>query len=147
MGDEDTSIEFDLANMQTPIPVGRYKLSWGYLGYGLQSDDQWRVDFTNGPRFAIEADKTTETELGTLSLSISAVDERERYNSNVKERSTYAKGTPIYITPLVKGKGEEVYMRFSQKNAAGTDWTDIKPRVTILDAGGKQVVSADMEYG
>ena len=58
-------------------------------------------------------------ELGTPALSVSAIDEQERYNSNVKEKSTYAKGTPIYLTPQIKGKAGEVYLRFSQKSAGG----------------------------
>ena len=33
--------------------------------------------------------------------------------SDVQERSTYAKGTPIYLTPQIKGKAGEVYTHFS----------------------------------
>ena len=44
-GAEDTSICFDLADVQSAIPVGRYKLSSGDIGYGVQSDNQWRVNF------------------------------------------------------------------------------------------------------
>jgi len=86
-------------------------------------------------------------ELGDLSLTVTAVDERERYQSNVKARSTYTKGTTIHLAPQIKGKAGEAYMRFSKKSAGDNRWTDIKPHVTILDADGKQVASADMEYG
>lgn len=146
-GTQDRSIYFDLVNMQTAIPVGRYQLSRGYLGYGILSDDQWRVDFNNGPRFDIDADKTTATEVGKLTLSVTAVDERERYNSTVKEKSTYTKGTPIYLAPQIKGAAGEAYMRFSRKDGEPAQWTDIKPHLTILDAGKKEIVSIDMEYG
>ena len=146
-GGEDASICFDLPDMQSAIPAGGYKLSSGTLGYGAQSDDQWQVNFAGGPRFSIDADKTSQVEVGTPALSVSAIDEQERYSSDAKEKSTYAKGTPIYLTPQIKGRAGESYLRFSQKNAGGDDWTDVKPRITILAADGKEVASADMEYG
>jgi hypothetical protein len=147
-GDGDPSIHFNLADPQSAIPVGRYRLSRGYVGYGTQSDDpQWRVDFSEGPGFGIEADKTGEVELGDLSLVVSAVEERERYRSDVKERTTYASGASIYLAPRITGKAGETYMRFTTHTDSPNRFTDVKPRVTILNSEGEAVASADMEYG
>lgn len=148
VGDEDLSIHFSIADPQSAIPSGRYRLARGYVNYGTESDDpRWRVNFSEGPAFKIEADKTGEIVLGDLSLVVSAVEERERYRSGVKERTTYAKGTSIYLAPQIKGKAGEVYMRFTTHNEETGRFTDVKPRVTILNAEGESVASADMEYG
>lgn len=147
VGDGDDTIRFSMGNAESVMPVGKYKLTSGYVCYGVESDDQWQVNFNDGPAFAIAKDEKATIDLGDLSLTISAVSERERYRSDVKEKSTYAEGTPIYLAPQIKGKAGEVYMRFSQKSDEGNRWTAIKPHVAILDADGKEVASADMEYG
>jgi len=146
-GDRDNTIRFNMANAQTVMPIGQYKLASGYVCYGVESDDQWQVNFNEGPGFTIAKNETSGVELGELSLTVSAVDEQQRYQSDVKAKSTYDKGTTIYLAPQIKGKAGEVYMRFSQKSAGDNRWTDVKPHVAILDADGKQVASADMEYG
>lgn len=146
-GDKDNTIHFNMANAQTMMPVGQYKLASGYVCYGVESDDQWQVNFNEGPGFIIAKNETSGVELGELSLTVSAVDEQQRYQSDVKAKWTYDKGTTIYLAPQIKGKAGEVYMRFSQKSAGDNRWTDVKPHVAILDADGKQVASADMEYG
>ncbi|MEN6575536.1 MAG: hypothetical protein ABFD90_04270 [Phycisphaerales bacterium] len=146
-GQKDSTIQFNVGNAQSLIPVGQYRLFSGNVCYGAESDDQWQVNFNEGPDFAIGKDETSPIEIGELSLVVSAVNERERYRSDVKENSTYPKGTSIYLAPQIKGKAGEVYTRFSQKAAEGNQWTDVKPHVAILDADGKEVASADMEYG
>jgi hypothetical protein len=148
-GARDTSIRLYLyVNAAQPtLPVGQYKVSSGYVSYGLQSNDEWTVNFENGPPFDIKAAETTRVSLGQPVLSIKAIDEKDRYADNPKERSTYAKGTSIYLSPQIKGKAAEVYMRFAQKTAGNNNPTDIKPHVTIRDPDGKTVASADMEYG
>jgi hypothetical protein len=145
-GEKDNSIQFNTGNSQSVIPVGQYKLSSGNVCYGVESDDQWQVNFNQGPAFAIARDETTSVEVGELSLAVKAVDERERYSGG-KEKSTFAKGTTIYLAPQIKGKAGEVYLKFSKKGADGNQWTDIKPHLTILNADGKEIASADMEYG
>jgi len=146
-GAEDASVYFDLLNTQLAIPVGRYQISRAYIEYGTQNDDQYRVDFVGGPRFGIEAGKTAQIDVGKPALSVTAIDERDRYKSDVKEKTTYVKGTPIYLAPQIKGMAGEAYMRFSRRENTPARWTDIKPHLTILNADGKQMVSVDMEYG
>jgi hypothetical protein len=85
--------------------------------------------------------------VGGLTLSVTAVEEQDRGRSDVKERTTFAKGTQLYLALQIQGKAGEVYTRFSQKTGGPGDLTDVKPHVTILDSTGKQVVSTDMEYG
>jgi len=147
LGARDTSIEFDLAGVPPALPIGQYKLGSTDVTYGLQSDEQWRLRVNEGPAFDIQAGQTSRIKLGEPALSIRAIAEQDRYKSDVKERSTYAKGTAIYLTPQIKGKAGEVYMRFSRKNAGSENMTDIKPHLTIVDPGGKQIASADLEYG
>jgi hypothetical protein len=146
-GAKDASIQLYLNAAQPTLPVGQYKMSYGYVGYGVGSNDEWNVNFENGPQFDIETAETTRVSLGQPVLSIKAIDEKDRYADNPKERSTYAKGTSIYLTPQIKGKAGEVYLRFAQKTAGNNNSTDVKPHVTIRDPDGKTVASMDMEYG
>ena len=146
-GAKDTTIQFFIPQTQPTLPVGSYKLSRGSLSYGLARDDEWNVNFEDGPPFDIKAAETMRVDLGKPVLSVSAIDEKDRYANNAKERSTYAKGTSIYLTPQIKGKAGEVYTRFSQKAAGSNPPTDVKPHLAILDSNGKTVASADMEYG
>ncbi len=146
-GAEDKTIQFNTNNAQIVIPIGRYKLNSGSICYGVESDDEWQVNFDNGPTFAVAENETTSVELGEMALTVKAVDEQKRYNSDVKENATFAKGTSLYVSLEIKGKAGEVYTRFSQKTTSGNQWTPVKPHLTILDDKGKQVASADLEYG
>jgi len=147
LGAKDTSIEFDLVGVLPALPIGQYKLGSTDITYGLQSDEQWRLRFNEGPAFDIQAGQTSRIKLGAPTLSVRAINEQDRYKSDVKEQSTYAKGTAIYLSPQIKGKAGEVYMRFSQKNAGSDSMTDIKSHLTIVGPDGKQIASADLEYG
>jgi hypothetical protein len=146
-GAKDASLQLYLSAAQPTLPVGQYKMSYGYVGYGFQSKDEWNVNFENGPQFDIKAAESTRVSLGQPVLSVKAIEEKDRYVDGAKERSTYAKGTEIYLSPQIKGKAGEVYMRFDQKNAGNNSPTGIKPHVTIRDPDGKTVASTDMEYG
>jgi hypothetical protein len=146
-GAKDTSIQLYLNVAPLTLPVGQYQVSYGYVSYGLQSDDEWRVNFENGPLFDIKAAETTRGSLGQPVLSVKAIEEKDRYTDNPQERSAYAKGAEIYLSPQIKGKAGEVYTRFDRKNAGNNSLTGEKPHVTIRDPDGKTVASADMEYG
>ncbi len=145
-GAAGNSIYFEMPDTQTPLPEGRYRLANGTVGYGAGNDSDWQVTFRDGPAFEINAGKTGQIELGGLTLAVNAVDEKERYQNDVKQRSTYAKGTSIYLSPQIKGKAGEVYTRFDQKSG-GNNLTGEKPRITVRDPDGKTVAWADMEYG
>jgi hypothetical protein len=150
-GATGSSIYFNLPDVTSPLPEGRYKLSSGTLGYGVGKGYDWQATFSEGPLFEINAGQTRQIEMGNLALTVHAVNENERYRSDVQERSTYAKGTPIYLTPQINGKAGEVYTRFStllaQMNGRIRSPIDVKPHVAIVDSAGKEVASADMEYG
>ncbi len=147
-GGTDSSIRFNVSGAESTYPVGQYRLGSAYLTYGAHGDGEWQMNFSGGPAFEIKAGETSRVELGGLTLSIGAVKEQDRYRSDVKEQTTFAKGTAIYLTPRIQGKAGEAYMRFAQKSAdPNKPMTDVKPHLTITDPGGKQVVSADLEYG
>jgi hypothetical protein len=146
-GANDNTIQFNTGNAQTVIPIGQYRLNSGSVCYGVESDDQWQVNFDAGPVFAIAENETTSVEVGELALIVKAGAEQERWNTDAKARTTYAKGTPLYISLEIKGKGGEAYTRFSQKGSGDNQWTPVKPHMAIVDASGKEVASADLEYG
>ncbi len=146
-GAKDTSVQLYLTAAQPTLPAGQYKVSYGYVSYGLQSNDEWNVNFENGPQFDIQAAETTRVRLGQPVLSVKAIEEKDRYAENAKERSTFTKSAEIYLSPQIQGKAGEVYMRFDQKNAGNNSLTGIKPHIAIRDPDGKTVASADMEYG
>ncbi len=146
IGSKDSTIQFNVSSGQAKLPTGAYKLNRSYVDYGKEKNSEWRLDFTEGPDFRIEADKTSNIELGKPELSISAVDEKRRYHSDVKEQTVYSKGTNIFISRIIKGKAGELYGRFSQKEDRGR-LKGIEPDIRILDADGQEVVAAKIKYG
>jgi hypothetical protein len=147
VGSEDETIRFAIDSDQTRLPTGTYKLERGYVNYGTNQNDEWRVNFSEGPEFAVKADETEYVELGKPTLSVRAVDERKRYNSDVQEQTVFPVGTSVFISPVVKGEAGELYGRFSEKPKDSRNYKDAQPRVRIVDATGKEVAAATLEYG
>jgi len=146
-GVTEPSVHLGSSDGLSTLPVGRYRLTSGTISYGVQSDSDWQVTFTDGPGLAVETAQTSRIGLGTPALSIRAIKEQDRYASDAKEQSTFARGTPTFLTPQIKGAAGEMYVRFSQKQAGSSQPTDLQPHLTIVNSDGKQVVSTDMEYG
>jgi hypothetical protein len=146
-GATDSSIGFRVNTGETAYPVGQYRLASASLTYGTQSDGEWRANPNDGPAFEIKAGQTSRVELGGLTLSIVAVKEEDRYRSDVKGQTTFAKGTVLCLTPRIQGKAGETYAPFSQKTAGSDRMTDVKPHLTITGPDGKQIVSTDLEFG
>jgi len=86
-------------------------------------------------------------ELGKPVLSISVVEESKRYRNDVKEETVYPEGTEIFISRIIKGKGGELYGKFSQKQEDSQRYIDIEPEIRILDSEGKEVAAAKIKYG
>lgn len=147
VGSKDTTIRFNILSGGAELPTGAYKLYSSYVSYGTEKDDEWRLNFKKGPEFTINADKTSNIELGKPVLSISAIDEKNRYRSNVKEQTIYSAGTNVYISRIIKGKAGELYGRFSQKEGDSRRYRDIEPEIRIADADGKEVAAAKIKYG
>lgn len=146
-GDQDNTIQFFLSEAEPTLPVGKYRVPYGYLNYGSASAEEWNVNFNDAPSLDITAAQTARLELGQPTLTVRALEEKDRNLTNAKERSTFAKGTPIYLGLQIKGKAGEAYMRFSQIEAAPGRRNDVKPHVLITASDGKQIASTDMEYG
>ena len=146
MGNKDTNIYLDIGG-QSILPAEVYKLSNGYIEYGAKEKNEWRMSFSEGPEFTIAPEKTCNVEFGKPALSVSAIDEKKRYSSDAKGQSIFSKGTTIYLSPKIKGKAGELYGRFSQRGPNSRRQTDKEPKVRIVDADGKEVASAKMEYG
>jgi hypothetical protein len=145
-GTKDTTVQFNLASEQAKLPTGFYQLKRGYVTYSMENSDKWRLDFQDGPEFTIDADKASNVELGKPVLTISAVEEDKRYQSDVKEQTVYPEGTNIYISRIIKGKGGELYGRFSQI-PQNSGYKDIEPELKIIDSEGKEVAAAKVKYG
>ena len=146
-GTADPSIHLGVADALSTLPAGAYKLASGTIRYGIQTDDDWQVTFNEGPGFAVEAAQTCRIELGAPTLSVRAIKEADRYSNDAKEQSTFTRGTSIFLTPQIKGAAGEAYVRFSQKQLGSGPMTDVQSHLTIIGPDGKQVTSADMEYG
>jgi hypothetical protein len=147
LGIKDQTILFNVPSGQTKLPKGTYKLYRSYVDYGKEKDDEWRLDFKEGPEFTIKADKTSNIELSEPVLTISAVDEKKRYQRDVKEQTIYSVGTNIFISRIIKGKTGELYGKFSQREGDSGRYKDIEPEIRIVDADGKEVVAARIKYG
>jgi len=146
-GSKDSTVQFNLGSEQAKLPTGSYKLNRGYVNYSVDNDDKWRLDFKEGPEFTIDADKTCNVELGKPALTISAVEESKRYQSDDKEQTVYPEGTNIYISRIIKGKEGELYGRFSQINENSRGYSAIEPELKIVDSEGKEVAAAKIKYG
>jgi hypothetical protein len=145
-GSKDNTINFGIPGNQSILPAGAYKLNRGYISYGVRDDNEWRLSLTDGPEFTINANQTCELKPGKPELSVSAVDENKRYQSDVKEQTTYTEGTNIYISRKITGKSGEIYGRFSQRQE-NSGYTDIEPEIKIVDSNGKEVAAAKIKYG
>jgi hypothetical protein len=147
VGSKDTTLCFNIGSGQTNLPTGEFKLDSGYMAYDTENGDQWQLNFTQGPEFVIEADKTSTMELGEPKLTISAIEESKRYQSDVKEQTEYAKGVTMLLSRKLTGKTGELYGRISQKQKSSNGYSDIKPEIKITDPNGKEITSSEMEYG
>lgn len=147
VGNEDNTIRFSVADGQSVLPAKSYLLSSAYINYGAGTTDQCRVNVTQGPEFEIDAGKTCNVELGKPVLSVRAIDEKQRYQSDAKDQSVFSENTTIFLTPKIVGKAGELYGRFTQKAGSSGDYEDITPTIRIVDSAGKDVASAAMEYG
>jgi hypothetical protein len=147
IGSKDKTIYFYISGDRSELPTGAYQLNSGNIDYETDNDGKWRLNFTEGPEFAVEADNTATVEIGKPVLSISAVDESKRYRSDVKEETVYDEGKTIFLSRKVTGKTGEAYGRFSQIDTKTNRQTDLKPSIKIVGQNGKQIASADMEYG
>lgn len=146
-GNKDNTINFSIPDNRSVLPAGAYKLNRGYINYGVKEDNEWRLSFTDGPEFTINAEQTCELKPGKPVLSVSAVDENKRYQSDVKEQTVYTKDTNIYISRVIKGKSGELYGRFSQRQENSSGYTDIEPEIKIVDSEDKEVAATKIKYG
>jgi hypothetical protein len=145
-GSKDKTVYFSISAGQSRLPTQAYKLNFATVRYGANNDNNWRVDVREGPEFQIDANSTCTVELCKPAISISAIDEKKRYDSKAKEQTDFSKGTRIYITPQFKGKAGESYGRFAKQGAANR-YSDVEPAIRIVDSDGKEVASAKMKYG
>lgn len=146
-GSKDTTVRFNIGSEQAKLPTGSYKLSSGYVNYSTENGDKWQLNFSEGPEFTIDADKTCKVELGKPVLSVSAVDENKRYQNDVKEQTVYSDGTNVYISRIIKGKSGELYGRFYQQTENSRSNNAIEPDIKIVDSEGKEVVATKIKYG
>lgn len=149
-GAKDDTIYFNVADGHTTFPAGAYRLVSGYVTYGTASDNEWRVNFSDGPDFDVVAEDTRNIELGELTLSVNAVRPSDRYRTDVEPTSTFPTGTALYIEPKIAGKAGEAYVRFTRRGAEPSRpnvFADVKPHLRITDPNGEEIVSTDLEYG
>jgi hypothetical protein len=146
-GDGDSTIQFDISGGQSSVPEGRYKLIRGYVNYGDGDEGSWEAKFSEGPQVLIDDKKVCKVEFGTPKLSVRAVDVKDRYQTDVKEKKSYPQGTTVYLSPVIKGKLQETYSWFSKTDQESRRREDIEPTVRVVDSEGKEIVSATMEYG
>jgi hypothetical protein len=146
-GSKDKTIYFNISGNQSRLPAKAYRIDRGYLSYGSENEDEWQLNFKEGPEFEIDPERACTVELGRPKLSVSAIDEKKRYHDDAKEQSVYAQGTKIYLTRVIKGMGGELFGRFSHKEQDSRTWDKIQPTIKIEDSEGEEVLSEKMKYG
>ncbi len=141
----EDNISLALPMTSMALPVGTYRLDGGGIRFGMDQDNQWEVDMSEGPLFTVEQDKENTVSLGKPTLALLAVDNRDRYRTGVKGKITYKQGTEIYLNREVRGQAGESYGRFQTiKNRRRTD---VEAHLAITNPKGKQILSKDLEYG
>jgi hypothetical protein len=144
-GANDNSIHFYI-KQQSTLPQGKYKLDNGDFKY-VKDNDTWNLRFSKGPQINIDPNKTCRVDLGKPTIKIRAIDEKKRYDHNVKEATTFTKGTKIHLSPIVTGKTGEILTRFQEQKQQGKAYIDIEPTIKITDAKNNIIVEDKMEYG
>ena len=145
-GSRDSTISFSVSGDKgIELPAGEYKIASGYIYYGSQKDDEWYVSFSGAQEIEIKGGEHFTSEFGEPKILVSALDQKDRYRSDAEEKSVYAKGTTIFLSPKVKGRSGELYSRFAQRESNRQN--DVPPTVEIADSDGKQIASSKMEYG
>jgi len=148
-GVEDKTVHFRVgtAKERVALPTGNYALSSGAASYGTSEVHDWEVSFTQGPCAEVKAGEVVELALGKPTLSVRAIEEKDRYNAQAVAMTTFKKGTRIYLEPKIVGEGQEVFSRFRQPTVANDQKADRPPKVTITASNGKRLLAATMEYG
>jgi hypothetical protein len=150
-GVNDRTVSFRMMNSKARIklPVGTYRLSNGMAVYGgsNSSTPKWELWFQQGPEAVIKAGGVTEIALGQPTLSVRAVEEKNRYDRSAQGLTSFKQGTRIYLEPKIVGKGQEVFGRFREGGDDRAEKVARPPTVTITGPGGKQLLSSTMEYG
>ncbi|MFP4381529.1 MAG: hypothetical protein ACLFUS_13590 [Candidatus Sumerlaeia bacterium] len=125
------------------LPAGKYVANLIYLY--LPKDEEGHGDSikisNNMGSIEVKADRDNVHTLGTPKMHITIVDSNDRYSGDRKEASEFSDDTTIYMEPTIS---DEFGFEYGQWRGKGEQ---PKPHVTITDSEGKQVVSADMEYG
>ena len=147
VNDKTVFFRVSAAKEKVTLPVGTYALNNGLLSYGTSNPGDWEVSFTKGPWATIKAGEAFEVALGEPALKVRAVEERNRWDSEAVDCSSFKRGAQIYLEPRIVGKGFEVFSRFREPRVDSGLKADRPPKVTITGPDGKQLVSATMEYG
>ncbi len=146
--DEDT-VHFRCSSLsnQVTLPIGKYSVRHGTIGYGVTNSEDWELSFDAGLSGTVKTRELLEITVGQPTLAVRAIEEDHRYHSNAKWGTKFKKGTRIYLEPKITGKEGEILTRFRQpKMGQGSD-NYRPPRITIAGPDGKQLLSKVMEYG
>ena len=148
-GAKERSINFRFTEGLNELPVGDYKISYGQMKFGKETTDEFRTTFENATPFTIEADKTTEIELGNIKTIITAVEYNKRYNGDKEYKSKFAENTHVYVDVDFIGNAKESYRDFNKlvKNENRTNSEGLPVHITITDQDNNQIASEDLEYG
>jgi hypothetical protein len=146
-GSDNRTICFSLEDTTSNIPVGNYLLQRGHLYYGSQDHPGWAVSFSDGPKVALQADRTVEVTLGEPVLTVRAIREQDRYVTDAKPVTAVQRGTRIYLEPKITGKGGELLTRFERRTEGGSKTTSLQPSIQITGPNGQVVLSQKLEYG
>ena len=142
----ERDVFFDLAGPggnERELPIGSYQLERGAIGYGSARPNEWQARFRNGSEMTVVAGAPCVQRLGQPKLTPAAMKEQDRYSPNAKPTTVFEKSDNIYCFLEVKGLAGEKYGFFYQPSVGPIP----EPQVRILDANGKEVASASMEYG
>jgi hypothetical protein len=146
-GLDDKAVFLQAANSKGTVvlPEGTYELENGMANYRSSNND-WEVLFFDTSVVRIKPSELCEVMLGEPSLTVRAVEARDRDRRQVTGLARFKQGTRIYIEPRIVGKGQQVFRRFRQANMRGQR-VDRPPKITITRPDGKELLSQVMEYG
>lgn len=148
-GAEDKTVYFRIGRGANELPAGNYKISYGSFQYGKENTEEYYTSFRDIPAFTVKEGQETTIDIGKPAVKLQAIEQDKRYNGNRKYKTEFAEGTTVYIDAVFKGKAGETYSSFSQRVQKDnyTRHEDMKARIRIVDAAGKEMINKELEYG
>jgi hypothetical protein len=144
IGCKEKDLYFKVSGDRLKLPVGSYAFTKGYVHYGADTENQWRV-LIEDLEMKVGLRKVETIELDKPVLTVTAEDVNKK--EDAKNQTAFSKGAKIRFASTIRGASGGRYDRFYQKyvNTHGDERVD--PKIRIVDSDGGEIIPGKVEYG